>query len=334
MFYPIEVSQSKISLRSEEIQRLTFKELGLKESDIEEFLVDNLDLLVDGEDNLLVVGQQVRNVQNGRSDLVAVDKFGNLVLIEIKRDLDDIKNRREPMEFQAIRYAATIARIDNLDILVSKIYAPYLEKRGEIQGELTASEQAKRKLMGFLESNDSGRTFNKKQRIILVASEYDEQTLSACAWLSSNNVDISCFTIEPRRYQQQLFLDVTKVLPLSKSEDFFVDVAVSRGNQVVKTTSSTKRYLPRMNQLIQWGIISQDDIIFIKNAQNSEAKVIDENTVSYQGVNMTYNEWGKKVTGWSAMSVYEWIIVKGQSETLHELRMKKMEEQEEKRKVK
>ena len=66
MFYPIDVAGSKITLENEEIERLTFKELGLKEVDIENFLIDNLDLLFEGEENLLVVGQQVRNLQNGR----------------------------------------------------------------------------------------------------------------------------------------------------------------------------------------------------------------------------------------------------------------------------
>ncbi len=332
MFYPIDVAGSKITLENEEIERLTFKELGLKEVDIENFLIDNLDLLFEGEENLLVVGQQVRNLQNGRNDLVAVDKMGNLVLIEIKRDLDDLKNRREPMEFQAIRYAANLALIEQLDTLVEKIYAPYLERRGETaEQELTASEIAKRKLKAFLESNDSERTFNKKQRIILVAAEYDEQTLSACAWLSDNHVDISCFTIEPRRFKGQLFIDITQVLPVAQTKDFYVDVAISPNSQPGKTGSAatTKRnHLPRMNQLFQWGIIAPNQNVHIKGAENSKAIVKDENTVIYEGEEMTYNQWGKKVTGWSAMSVYEWIVVEGQTETLHQLRLEKMKQED------
>jgi hypothetical protein len=35
---------------------------------------------------LLIVGQQVINKEGGRSDLVAVDGEGNVVLIELKRD--------------------------------------------------------------------------------------------------------------------------------------------------------------------------------------------------------------------------------------------------------
>lgn len=56
--------------------------------------------------------------------------------------------------------------------------------------------------------------------------------------------------------------------------------------------------------------------------------VIDVNTVSFDGETMTNNEWAKKVTGWSAMSVYESIIPKGDTKTLHEIRLEKMDEME------
>ncbi|WP_218017830.1 hypothetical protein [Alkalicoccus saliphilus] len=50
-----------------------------------------------------------------RSDLTAVDANGNIVLIEIKRDRQDIAQRKEPFEFQAARYAASYATIKTKD---------------------------------------------------------------------------------------------------------------------------------------------------------------------------------------------------------------------------
>ena len=80
------------------------------------------------DETLLVVGKQVVNKENGRSDLTAVDEDGNLVLIEIKRDVEDIRQRKEAFEFQAIRYAASYAKIKTPDDLVDKIFASYIEK--------------------------------------------------------------------------------------------------------------------------------------------------------------------------------------------------------------
>lgn len=99
--------------------------------------------------------------KNGRSDLTAVDQNGNLVLIEIKRDVEDIKQRREAFEFQAIRYAASYAKIKTTDELVDIIFASYIEKyKGEFElGELTAYEISTRILNNFLEKNYTYNSF-------------------------------------------------------------------------------------------------------------------------------------------------------------------------------
>lgn len=41
-----------------------------------------MDMICDEEESTLIVGRQVRNEKNGRSDLTAVDKNGNIVFIE------------------------------------------------------------------------------------------------------------------------------------------------------------------------------------------------------------------------------------------------------------
>lgn len=101
-------------------------------------------MLCDDEDSMLIVGQQVQDVNHKRSDLTAIDTDGNIVLIEIKRDVQDILSRKEPLEFQAIRYAASCATIKTSDELVQNIFAPYVEKHRSEFGEeaLTSSELA------------------------------------------------------------------------------------------------------------------------------------------------------------------------------------------------
>ena len=93
------------------IEPVTFSELKMSENDIEEILRNSIDMICDEEESMLIVGRQVRNEKNGRSDLTAVDNNGNIVLIEIKRDRKDIEHRKEAFEFQAIRYAASYATI-------------------------------------------------------------------------------------------------------------------------------------------------------------------------------------------------------------------------------
>lgn len=109
------------------IESITFTELGMKESDIEEILRQNVDMICDDEESMLIVGQQVKNELRGCSDLTAIDNNGDLVLIEIKRDKADIVSRREAFEFQAIHYAASCATIKSDDELIQDVFAPYNE---------------------------------------------------------------------------------------------------------------------------------------------------------------------------------------------------------------
>lgn len=204
---PIEINK-KIEMTDMEVSPTTFKDLNLREDHIEEFLRKNISVISGEDENLLIIGQQINNSERGRSDLTAIDESGNIVLIEIKRDIDDIKGRKEPFEFQAIRYAASYAKINTPDELMDKIFSSYIEKhREEFDLEtLTANERGRRIINDFLKNNNSLKTFNKKQRIILIASSFDPQTLSAVSWLISNNVDISCFMLLPIRIGNQVFL--------------------------------------------------------------------------------------------------------------------------------
>lgn len=107
------------------LEEITFADIHMREVHIEEILRNNIDMICDDEESMILVGQQVVNEQLGRSDLTAIDQDGNLVLIEIKRDKRDIESRREPFEFQAIRYAASCATIQSTDELIQNLFAPY-----------------------------------------------------------------------------------------------------------------------------------------------------------------------------------------------------------------
>lgn len=324
MLIPVKIKNS-IEIEDIEIENINFKSLNLREEHIEEFLRKNIEVIFQ-EETLLVVGKQVVNKENGRSDLTAVDESGNLVLIEIKRDALDIKQRKEAFEFQAIRYAASYAKIKTPDDLVDKIFTSYIEKhKHEFElGELTAYEKASRILNDFLEKNNALKTFNSKQRIILIASSFDKQTLSAAAWLIGNNVDISCFELSPIKIEDSYFIDINRILPPPSLEDFYVEVDNRKLPTYKRDTPITRTALPGMDKLFEWGIIKAGDIVVIKNVDNSEATVIDAKYVDFNGKKLTFNKWGQKVTGWSSIRIYCWAMIKGSDKTLHEMRQEKM----------
>lgn len=113
-----------------------------------------------------------------------------------------------------------------MEDLVNKIYAPYIERydKSELENSpLTSVDLGTRKVMEFLHENKAESHFNKKQKIILVAADYDEQTLSALAWLNSNKVDISCYKLIPYTINDEIYINTEKVLPLNTYHDYYVN---------------------------------------------------------------------------------------------------------------
>lgn len=311
----------------QKIESTTFKDLHLKESDIEEILRKNVDLVCDDDDeSMLIVGQQVRNEQNGRSDLTAIDSEGDIVLIEIKRDKADIIGRKEAFEFQAIRYAASCATIKDTNELVQNVFAPYVEKHREefIEGqELTSFEIAKRKLEEFLGDNNAD-TFNQRQRIILVASDYDEQTLSAVAWLNSNKVDISCYQICPYKLNDQVIIEMKKLLPIVEYEDYYVKVVQKDAISKTKSKDITRRALPKIDVMLEWTVVKEGDILTPKG-RNEEAVLQKDGQVKTEAGVESIQQWLKRIYGWSSVQTYAFCVHKEQGKTLAEIRQEYME---------
>lgn len=312
------------------IEPITFSDLNMTENDIEEILRNSIDMICDEEESMLIVGRQVRNEKNGRSDLTAVDNNGNIVLIEIKRDRNDIVHRREAFEFQAIRYAASYATIDETDDLVKKVYAPYIEKyRSEYElGELTSFELGIRKLNEFLQVNDAQKNFNEKQRIILVASDFDEQTLSAVAWLNSNNVDMSCYRLTPYKLNEDLFFYVEKLLPVTNYEDYYVNLM----DKSVMTTVAgdkkiTRRSLPKIDLMLEWGAVKEGDIIVAKG-RDDEGRLLSNGNVMVNGEEKSMQAWLKEIYGWSSVQTYVFAVHKETGKTLSQIREEYMEQKD------
>lgn len=312
------------------IEPVTFSELNMTENDIEEILRNSIDMICDEEESMLIVGRQVRNEKNGRSDLTAVDNNGNIVLIEIKRDRKDIEHRREAFEFQAIRYAASYATIEKADDLVKKVYAPYIEKyRSEFElGELTSFELGIRKLNEFLQINDAQKNFNEKQRIILAASDFDEQTLSAVAWLNSNNVDMSCYRLTPYKLNEDLFFYVEKLLPVTNYDDYYVNLM---DKSLIATASGEKkiirRSLPKIDLMLEWGVVKEGDIIVAKGRED-EGRLLSNGNVMVNGEEKSMQAWLKEIYGWSSVQTYVFAVHKETGKTLSQIREEYMTQKE------
>ena len=114
---------NKENKTTQEIKDISFKSCGLKErDDLQEWISNNP--LILGEE-LLIIQKEFDGFSdtNERLDLLALDKNGNLVIIENKLD-DSGKN----VVWQAMKYAGYCSSLKNDDI--KEIYQQYINKRG------------------------------------------------------------------------------------------------------------------------------------------------------------------------------------------------------------
>lgn len=152
----------------EEIE-ISMVEAGKKEvEDLENWIRNNPMIL--GQD-ILIIGEQTPT-KSGPMDFLGIDKSGNLIVIELKRD----KIPRESLT-QAVDYASDVASWD-----ADKISEECLK-------------YTKQSLEDYLNENfenvDLGDLIiNKTQRIILVGFSVEESLQRMIEWLS-NNYDVS-----------------------------------------------------------------------------------------------------------------------------------------------
>lgn len=208
--YLINKSQNRIS----KICEKSFNDLGFREREhLQEWLANNPEAL--GEE-LLIIQKEFDgfNDTNERLDLLALDKQGNLVIIENK--LDD---SGRDVTWQSLKYASYCSRLSRGQI--KEIYQQYLDI-------LCSNDNAENKLMEFFNNTDyeeiplnQGQT----QRIILVARNFRKEVTSTVLWLMNYKLRIQCIKVIPYALGEQLFLNLEQIIPLKDAEDYIISMA-------------------------------------------------------------------------------------------------------------
>lgn len=108
-------------------------------------------------------------------------------------------------------------------------------------------------------------------------------------------------------------------------------VLVEPSNEQIKDEEEaeeirTRTKLPRLDWMIEQGIISIGDKICIISHPEEVAIIVDGKHVEYKGQKMTLNSFGCKVTGWSSIQGYAYTRLVNDTKTLSELRKEKMNE--------
>lgn len=91
-------------------------------------------------------------------------------------------------------------------------------------------------------------------------------------------------------------------------------------------TKRVMTQLPRMDWLIEQGIVNIGDEVYIINHHDEVAVIKNAESVEYKGELMSFNQFGCKITGWKAIQIYAYMKKVGEKDTLAELREEKMHE--------
>ncbi len=146
------------------------------EAVLEDWLAENPDGILE-DSRLLIVGRQVVTNLGSVIDLLGVDRQGNLVVLELKRD----RTPRETIA-QALEYVSFAERLDSAQL--DAILCSYLSD------ESVSVAEYHHEYFGL--SADETVSFNKDQRIVVVGQQVTPEIRQTASFLRSKGIGVTC----------------------------------------------------------------------------------------------------------------------------------------------
>ncbi|AYO18820.1 DUF4268 domain-containing protein [Vibrio owensii] len=214
-----------------------FSELGFSErKHLQEWLAHEPSAL--GEE-LLIIQKEFDGFDDTRErlDLLALDKDGNLVIIENK--LDD---SGRDVVWQALKYASYCASLTKAQIV--EIYQQYLDRYEPVTGDVdplnvpqVAELNASQRICEFLDAPDLDEVklnLGNSQRIMLVAANFRKEVTSTALWLLGQGISIACFKITPYSLGEQLLINIDQIIPTPEAKELMIGINAKEAEE--KTT--------------------------------------------------------------------------------------------------
>lgn len=218
--------------RIRRLEERRFGDLGLRERDhLQEWLAGLPDAL--GEE-LLIIQKEFDGFADTRErlDLLALDKDGQLVVIENK--LDD---SGRDVTWQALKYAAYCSSLTKVQIV--NIFQSYLDRHEK-------GAKAVERICEFLGAEDLQEVqlnAGNGQRLMLVAANFRKEVTAAVLWLLSHNIRAQCFRVVPYSHGDELFLDLQQIVPPPEAADFMIGMATKETEEKTIQAVQKPRHL-------------------------------------------------------------------------------------------
>lgn len=210
----------------------------LERQDIEKWIAEYPKIL--GEELLILTTEYDKfDKTNERLDLLAIDRDGTLVIIELKRD-----DSGKDVEMQAIKYAAYCSTLTFDEVV--KIHKEYLDKQGEVK----SVDDVRSLILNFIQDSEFEQ-INDKPRIIIVSNNYRPEVTASVLWLRKFGIEIKCIRLIPYEIDSQtLGLEAVTIIPLPEAEDFLIK-SEQKDNQVSTLSVTQQEYMSFYSDLIK-----------------------------------------------------------------------------------
>lgn len=215
------------------LQDCKFSELGFSERNhLQEWIAYHPKAL--GEE-LLIIQKEFDGFDDTRErlDLLALDKDGNIVVIENK--LDD---SGRDVVWQALKYASYCSSLTKSNII--DIFQGYLN-------HTNPGKNAREELCLFLEIADIDEAVLNSgisQRLMMVAANFRKEVTSTALWLLGHGISIQCLKVTPFKMEEEVFLNVEQIIPTPEAKELMISMSVKEADE--KSTEAEKKQRHQM----------------------------------------------------------------------------------------
>lgn len=254
------------------LNRKKFSELGFSErAHLQEWIAGNPEAL---NEKLLIIQKEFDGFSDTyeRLDLLALDKNGNLVIIENK--LDD---SGRDVTWQAIKYASYCSTLKKDDI--REIFQRYLDLQEEGKSAIDLLEA----FYDGVEYSELVLNQRMSQRIILISASFRMEVTSTVLWLMSFNLKLQCFKATPYEIDGQYFLTLDQIIPIKDAQDYMISMDSKAQEEANVNQTNKNRHKIRMKFWIE----------FLKSVKGrsqlfQNSNPVKENAMVAGGLDVTY----------------------------------------------
>ena len=189
-----------------------------EERDFEDLLEQDPNLLM-GNERICIISRQVPIGKSQKVDLLALDRQGNCIVIELKRG----KASRAAIA-QILEYAAAVAKFSFADL--ERFAGRWFQGQGREFTSLLALHSA---FFGYELGAMRMSAFNRKQRMVLVSEGVDVRVLDIAEYLRRVGVDLTYISYFSYQAPDEILIATKTIL----------------GTSVIEESRATYQYTPR-----------------------------------------------------------------------------------------